>query len=154
MGDDVIDHPLGPVLDPLADADMPIRWPAGGATAQAGVHVPDPADGAPLDLALKIFSVDMLSPPLQIRVGPPLGQAGPFLQLALDFADDLLDSPVGQSEGHPQQDVFFRLPLPARGFFEPFISPDRDFDRVPLLILDRKALFRHRFSICILHAPG
>ncbi len=73
VGDNVVDHPLGPAFDLIADADMAISGAAVGAAAQLSVHIAYPADGIPFDLSLEIFLVEIYSALLELGVGAALG---------------------------------------------------------------------------------
>ncbi len=84
MGDDIIDHPLRPIPDLLTDADMPIGRSTRGAGAQPGFHRLNPADGFPLDIAVKILAVDQAGAFLQVFIGAAAGKLALFFQLAAD----------------------------------------------------------------------
>lgn len=59
VGDDVVEHPLGPAANLVADADVAIGDAAVGAATQGVVHVANPFYSLPLDLVFKVFVIDV-----------------------------------------------------------------------------------------------
>src|SRR5690606_16055044 len=74
MRDYVVDHPLRPALDAIADADVPVRRAAGRAAPQPLLHVAHPADRPPGDLPAEVRRIDVLRPRLQVGVGAAFGE--------------------------------------------------------------------------------
>lgn len=128
VGNDIVDDPIGPRLDFIANADMTIGVTAVGATAVASGHVAHPADRLPLDAAVEIFLVDVLGTLMELGIGATLGQLLAFLQVLGDLIEQAANHPVGQPVRYSQQDGAILLPHPAGTLFEAFVPADEDGD--------------------------
>lgn len=102
VGDDVVEHPLGPAANFVADADVAIGDAAVGAAAQGVVHVADPFYSLPLDLMLKVFLVDVLGAGLQISIGAAYPSFGLFAELLADAVEQMGDVALEGALGDAQ----------------------------------------------------
>lgn len=143
VGDNVIDDPGRPFLDLIADADVAFSGAAYRAAPKPAVHIPDPSDGFPFDLAVEIFAVDFLSALVQVC----MSAAGIALLLLSQLSGNVFQYVREEAFRQPVRDAEQNRAVfasyPTGGFLETFIPPNDDVNKAAFWGLNGMMVFCH-----------